>query len=54
MNIHEYQAKQVFAEYGVPIPPGQMIEKAADARAAAQGIGGNICDTVVILVSAGA
>ncbi|RLC53975.1 MAG: ADP-forming succinate--CoA ligase subunit beta [Candidatus Cloacimonadota bacterium] len=42
MNIHEYQAKQIFAKYGVPIPKGKMIEKAEDARAAAEEIGGNI------------
>jgi succinyl-CoA synthetase beta subunit len=42
MNIHEYQAKQVFAKYKVPIPNGKMIEKAEDARAVAEEIGGNI------------
>ena len=42
MNIHEYQAKQIFTRYGVPIPEGRMIEKAIDARAAAQEIGGKI------------
>ena len=41
MNIHEYQAKQVFAKYGVPIPKGQMIEKVEDAKAAASEIGGD-------------
>ena len=41
MNIHEYQAKQVLAKYNVPIPKGKMIEKAVDARAAAQEIGGS-------------
>ncbi|MCD4795794.1 MAG: ADP-forming succinate--CoA ligase subunit beta [Candidatus Cloacimonetes bacterium] len=42
MNIHEYQAKQIFAKYGVPIPKGKMIERFKDARAAALEIGGNI------------
>jgi succinyl-CoA synthetase beta subunit len=42
MNIHEYQAKQIFFQYGIPIPRGKMIEKAADARAAAEEIGGSI------------
>ena len=42
MNIHEYQAKQIFAKYGVPIPKGKMIEKSEDARIAASEIGGNI------------
>ena len=26
MNIHEYQAKQIFAKYGVPTPRGIMVE----------------------------
>ncbi|MCD6172633.1 MAG: hypothetical protein J7J96_02455, partial [Sulfurimonas sp.] len=26
MNIHEYQAKQIFAKYGVPVPKGIMVE----------------------------
>ena len=42
MNIHEYQAKQIFAKYGVPIPKGKMIERAEDAQDAAREIGGNI------------
>jgi len=42
MNIHEYQAKQIFAKYGVPIPKGIMIEKPEDAINAAEEIGGNI------------
>ncbi len=42
MNIHEYQAKQIFAKYSVPIPKGKMIEKPEDARNAALEIGGNI------------
>ena len=23
MNLHEYQAKQLFAEFGIPVPEGQ-------------------------------
>jgi succinyl-CoA synthetase beta subunit len=42
MNIHEYQAKQIFAKYDVLIPKGKMIEKAEDAKDAAREIGGNI------------
>ncbi|MCK4654497.1 MAG: ADP-forming succinate--CoA ligase subunit beta, partial [Candidatus Cloacimonetes bacterium] len=42
MNIHEYQAKQIFAKYSVPIPKGKMIEKAEDAKDAAKEIGGNV------------
>jgi len=42
MNIHEYQAKQILAKFGVPIPKGKMIEKAEYAKDAAREIGGNI------------
>jgi len=42
MNIHEYQAKLIFAQYGVPVPQGIMIENITDARAAAEEIGGDI------------
>ena len=41
MNIHEYQAKQIFANYNIPIQDGIMIEDAKDARSTAEKIGGN-------------
>lgn len=42
MNIHEYQAKEIFARFGVPVPVGKMITKAEDAALAAREIGGNL------------
>src|SRR5207244_3836971 len=30
MKIHEYQAKQIFARYGVPVPKGEPAFQAAD------------------------
>ena len=42
MKIHEYQAKQLFAAYGVPIPRGKMTGKASDARQAAFDLGTNV------------
>jgi len=30
MNIHEYQAKQVFAQYGMPVPNNQVVESVTD------------------------
>ncbi len=39
MNIHEYQAKALLAEYGVPVPPGRVADSAASARAAAESLG---------------
>ncbi|MGE4294419.1 MAG: ADP-forming succinate--CoA ligase subunit beta [Campylobacterales bacterium] len=35
MNIHEYQAKEIFKSYGVPVLPGIVAHSAKDARMAA-------------------
>ena len=40
MNLHEYQAKQLFAEFGIPVPEGQPATDPAGARAAAEALGG--------------
>jgi len=40
MNLHEYQAKQLFAEYGIPVLPGSVASSTAEARAAAAALGG--------------
>ena len=42
MNIHEYQAKAVLREFGVPVPRGVAVFKAADAEAAARELGGPV------------
>ncbi len=42
MNIHEYQAKQVFAKYGVPTPKGIIAETVEQAVANAKELGGPI------------
>ncbi|MBT3091784.1 MAG: ADP-forming succinate--CoA ligase subunit beta [Candidatus Thiodiazotropha sp. (ex Lucina pensylvanica)] len=42
MNLHEYQAKSLFASYGIPVPQGQSVSSPNDARTAAQGLGGDI------------
>ena len=42
MNIHEYQAKQVFAQYGVPTPRGIIANTPDEAVANAKELGGNI------------
>ncbi|MBL4582490.1 MAG: ADP-forming succinate--CoA ligase subunit beta [Gammaproteobacteria bacterium] len=41
MNLHEYQAKQLFAEYGLPVSAGIAVDNAADAAAAVKKIGGS-------------
>ena len=40
MNLHEYQAKGLFADYGLPVSPGIAAESADEAVAAAREIGG--------------
>ncbi|MDW8259145.1 MAG: ADP-forming succinate--CoA ligase subunit beta [Gammaproteobacteria bacterium] len=42
MNLHEYQAKEIFAKYGIPVPPGRVAETAAGAVAAAEALGGSV------------
>jgi len=42
MNIHEYQAKQIFAKYGVPTPRGLMAESVEQAVENAKELGGPI------------
>jgi len=41
MNLHEYQAKQLFAEYGIPVSRGVPARSADDAAKAAEEIGGS-------------
>jgi succinyl-CoA synthetase beta subunit len=42
MNIHEYQAKQIFKKYGVPTPRGIVATTPDEAVEAAKELGGNI------------
>jgi succinyl-CoA synthetase beta subunit len=41
MNLHEYQGKQLFAEYGLPVSKGIAAATVAEAVAAADAIGGD-------------
>ncbi len=41
MNLHEYQAKQLFAKYGLPVPNGEEVWNAEQAVEAAQKLGGD-------------
>jgi len=45
MKIHEYQAKQILAKFGVTVPRGEMISKREEARAVAERLGSG---TVVV------
>jgi len=42
VNIHEYQAKQIFQKYGVPTPRGIIAHTVDEAVANAKELGGNI------------
>jgi len=39
MHLHEYQAKQLFADYGIPVPAGGVAGDAATAARVAAGLG---------------
>jgi len=39
LKLHEYQSKRIFADYGVPIPDGDIATTPAEARAIAERIG---------------
>ena len=40
MNLHEYQAKALLAQYGVTVPRGQVVTAAAEVEAAGTAVGG--------------
>ena len=42
MNLHEYQAKQLFARYGIPVTRGEAAATPAQAEAAAGRLGGEL------------
>ncbi|GAC1633780.1 MAG: ADP-forming succinate--CoA ligase subunit beta [Nevskia sp.] len=39
MNLHEYQAKEIFARYGIPVPQGGLATSPEQARAVAKQLG---------------
>ena len=45
MKIHEYQAKQILAKYGVPVPAGEAVMSPSEAKGVAERLGGG---TVVV------
>ena len=42
MNLHEYQSKKIFADYGIPVPSGAVASTADEAVAAARKLGGPV------------
>jgi succinyl-CoA synthetase beta subunit len=41
MNFHEYQAKALFEQYGIPVPRGELATTADEAVKAAESLGGS-------------
>jgi succinyl-CoA synthetase beta subunit len=50
MKLHEYQSKQIFAKYGVPIPKGQVASDAVRVREIAKELGGRVVVKSQVLV----
>ena len=42
MKLHEYQAKEIFGSYGIPIPKGEFADTPEAAKKAAAAIGGKV------------
>ncbi|HEY6961768.1 MAG TPA: ADP-forming succinate--CoA ligase subunit beta, partial [Gaiellaceae bacterium] len=42
MDLYEYQGKQLFAKYGIPVSDGRVAETPQEARKAAEEIGGPV------------
>jgi succinyl-CoA synthetase beta subunit len=40
MNLHEYQSKELFASYGIPVPKGLVAATGSEAAEAARKLGG--------------
>ena len=50
MKLHEYQSKQIFAKYGVPIPRGRVATTASEAKQIAEELGGRVVIKAQVLV----
>jgi succinyl-CoA synthetase beta subunit len=50
MKLHEYQSKNIFARYNIPIPRGRIATSAADAKSAAEELGGRVVIKAQVLV----
>ena len=50
MKLHEYQSKQIFARYGIPIPKGRVASTAQEAKHIAEELGGKVVIKSQVLV----
>ncbi len=50
MKLHEYQSKQIFAKYGIPIPKGRVAATADEAKQIAKELGSRVVIKAQVLV----
>jgi succinyl-CoA synthetase beta subunit len=50
MKLQEYQSKQIFSNYGIPIPSGRVATNAAEAKQVAEELGGRVVIKSQVLV----
>jgi succinyl-CoA synthetase beta subunit len=50
VKLHEYQSKQIFSRYGIPIPKGRVATTADEARHIASELGGRVVIKSQVLV----
>lgn len=50
MKLHEYQSKQLFEDFGVPIPNGRVAMTATEVRSIAEELGGRVVIKSQVLV----
>jgi succinyl-CoA synthetase beta subunit len=50
MKLHEYQSKQIFARYGIPIPKGRIAGTSSEVKQIAEEFGGSVVVKSQVLV----
>jgi succinyl-CoA synthetase beta subunit len=50
VKLHEYQSKRIFAQYGIPIPKGQVANTPEEARQVAADLGRRVVVKSQVLV----
>ncbi|HKJ86584.1 MAG TPA: ATP-grasp domain-containing protein, partial [Spirochaetia bacterium] len=50
MNVHEYQGKEIFGEYGIPVNDQEIVTTPEAAKAAAQKMGTTVVVKAQVLV----
>jgi succinyl-CoA synthetase beta subunit len=50
VDLYEYQGKELFAQYGIPVSEGRLATTPAEARAAAEELGGQVVVKAQVLI----